>query len=364
MLSPKHKRNLSRIIPFALIWLFFGVIYSLLEKGIMADLKVYPATNTIYNFNESFPLTTIGSFLVGLFIGTLEVVYLNRIFNRFNFGVKIFLKTIIYLIIICVFLISLSLIVNSRLLGDGVFTPLVLQSVEYFVRDFAFWSVAIYIGSIVLISVFFLEVSDNLGQGVLKNFIRGKYHRPMQESRIFMFLDMKSSTTIAESLGHVTYFKLLKAYYAAMSEAIVKCSGEIYQYVGDEIVVSWSMKKGVKNNNCIRCFFEIKKEFAKRAARFERDFGLTPGFKAGIHYGKITTGEIGDVKKEILFTGDVLNTTARIQNLCNEYSSEFLISEKLLSLLKLDDNYKITHLGEKKLRGKDLSVSLLEISVD
>lgn len=364
MLSPKFKRNIRQIIPIAFIWLFFGIIYALLEKGILADSFEYPATGTQYNFKKSFPYTVFGSFLAGWIIGALEVLYLNRLFNRQNFTVKIIAKTIIYVLIICAFLFILSLITNSILQELPVSDPLVLQSVEYFVRDFAFWSVVIYIGAMVIVSLFVSEVSNNLGQGVLKNFISGKYHKPIQEARIFMFLDMKSSTTIAENLGHVRYFKLLKQYYATMSNAIIETSGEVYQYVGDEIVVSWPLKKGVKNNNCVRCFFEIKKQFQKRAKKFEKSFGIVPEFKAGYHYGNVTTGEIGEVKKEILFTGDVLNTTARIQSLCNEYNSELLISEALLSKLQLSGTYRTVDLGAKELRGKDSKVKLHSITIN
>lgn len=362
MLSPKRKRNIRRIIPIVIIWVFFGAIYSLLEKGILADLKEYPATNTQYNFKNSILVTTLGSFVTGVLIGTLEVFYLNRLFNKLNFLIKIFIKTVTYLIFICAFLLSVSAISNSLLQNLPVYDPLVLKSVQYFLIDFAFWSVVLYIGAIVIISLFVLEVSDSLGRGVLTNFISGKYHRPIQEERIFMFLDMKSSTTIAENLGHVKYFKLLKAYYASMSDAIISFSGEVYQYVGDEIVISWTLKKGLNNNNCVKCFYAIKDQFRKKTEKFERDFGIVPGFKAAIHYGTVTTGEIGDVKKEILFTGDVLNTTARIQSLCNDYNADLLLSEKLLSKLDLSNNYTITPLGEKELKGKDIKVILHSIS--
>jgi adenylate cyclase len=93
---------------------------------------------------------------------------------------------------------------------------------------------------------------------VLNNFFTGKYHIPIVEERIFMFLDMKASTTIAENLGHVKYFEMLKEYYSDISNSIIKYSGEIYQYVGDDIVVSWKLKNGLQNNNCVECFFCYK----------------------------------------------------------------------------------------------------------
>jgi adenylate cyclase len=169
---------------------------------------------------------------------------------------------------------------------------------------------------------------------------------------------MKSSTTIAEKLGHVRYYQLLNDYYADITEAIIQTSGEIYQYVGDEVVVSWKMKNGLEYNNCLKCFFTIKDIFKTRSKEYIDAYGVVPGFKAGIHYGMVTTGEIGVVKKEIIFTGDVLNTTARIQSLCNAHKVDILVSNDLLSKLKTGDHYKLREIGECELRGKDEKVIL------
>ncbi|MBT8314785.1 MAG: adenylate/guanylate cyclase domain-containing protein, partial [Maribacter sp.] len=141
-----------------------------------------------------------------------------------------------------------------------------------------------------------------------------------------MFLDIKSSTSIAEKIGHVEYFELLKEYYHILSNAVIEYSGEIYQYVGDEIVITWNLSKGIMNNNCIKCFFKMKSDLKERQYWFEQKFGVYPEFKAGLHLGEVTTGEIGRIKKDIIFTGDVLNTTARIQSLCNDLQVDNLIS--------------------------------------
>jgi len=53
MLSPKTKRNISRIIPFGVIWLLFSIVYSQLEKGFLGDLTYYPATGNPYNFSRN-----------------------------------------------------------------------------------------------------------------------------------------------------------------------------------------------------------------------------------------------------------------------------------------------------------------------
>jgi len=213
-------------------------------------------------------------------------------------------------------------------------------------------------GAVIIILLFVSEVSDNLGQGVLKNFLTGKYHKPREEERIFMFLDMKSSTTIAEKLGHVRYYKLLNDYYADITAAIIQTSGEIYQYVGDEVVVTWKLKDGLKKNNCLHCFFTMKEILVRASEKYINEYELVPEFKAGLHYGKVTTGEIGVVKKEIIFTGDVLNTTARIQSSCNFHNADILVSNDLILNLKMEDDYILTEIGECELRGKDEKVKL------
>jgi adenylate cyclase len=211
------------------------------------------------------------------------------------------------------------------------------------------------------ISLFYAEISENIGQGILINFFTGKYHRPTEEERIFMFSDMKASTTIAEKLGHIRYFELLKAYYIDLSHAIIKYGGEIYQYVGDEIVVSWKYKDGIDESHCIDCFFAMKDDLGKRQDWYHDHFGVLPDFKVGLHCGKVTTGEIGALKKEIIFTGDVLNATARIQGLCNQYEVDILISDELLNNLRLDSGYQFRSMGKTELKGKIETLELFTV---
>jgi adenylate cyclase len=154
---------------------------------------------------------------------------------------------------------------------------------------------------------------------------------------------------------------MLHEYFSDMSNPIIGYAGEIYQYVGDEIVVSWKLKNGLQNNNCIECFFAIRAAIKKKAARYHRQFGFIPGFKAGFHAGKVTIGEIGVIKRQIIFTGDVLNTTARIQGLCNTYKVDILLSDQLRERLPLQGRFKAHPLGETVLRGRDEKIGLFTI---
>jgi len=336
MLSPKTKRNISRIIPFGLIWLIFSLIYIILEKGLLGDLTYYPSTETPYDFTNNFIIIPVSALFSGLLVGTIEILYINNIFIQKSLSKKIVYKTIIYVIIMISFLIITDIIGHSIRLQTNMLDKQVWDNLWIFFSNFTFWSTELYIAGIIGVTLFYSEVSENLGQGVLKNFFTGKYHTPTEEERIFMFLDMKSSTTIAEKLGHVQYFEMLKDYYSDLSASIIQYSGEIYQYVGDEVIVSWKLRSGLQNNNCLKCFFAMKEAIKNQTGKYQDKFSIVPVFKAGLHLGKVTTGglhlgkvttgEIGVLKKEIIFTGDVLNTTARIQGLCNNYKVDILIS--------------------------------------
>ncbi|MCB0791620.1 MAG: adenylate/guanylate cyclase domain-containing protein [Flavobacteriales bacterium] len=225
-----------------------------------------------------------------------------------------------------------------------------------FLGRYLYW--ALLMGGTMLM----VRLNDQYGSGGL-DYLTGRYARPRGEMRIFMFLDMRSSTTIAEKLGHVKYFQLLNDVYADITDPVVYSSGTVYQYVGDEVSVTWQLRRGLKDQRCIRCFFDIKRKLASRARYYQDHYGLVPQFKAGFHYGEVTTGEVGLVKKEVIFSGDVVNTAARIQNSCNAHDVDVLVSKELLDILRLpEDTYRTRHIGEIPLKGKRQEVSLWTIS--
>ena len=294
-------------------------------------------------------------------MGSLELVYFKEVFKKKSFLEKVVYKTIIYLTVIVIFLILNAFISNAVDLKTGIFNEEVLANVNTFFFNFAFWSVVIYIGFIIVITLFYAEVSDNLGQRVLDNFIAGKYHDPIEEGRIFMFLDMRDSTSIAEKIGHAKYFELLKDYYKDLSDSVINYNGEIYQYVGDEMVVTWTLEDGVKNDNLLKCFYSMKNALDKKADIYLKKYQLIPSFKAGIHSGLVTAGEIGVIKKDIVYTGDVLNTAARIQGQCNKQGVDILLSEDVVSKLANKDELELENKGECILRGRNEKVRLFTI---
>ncbi len=358
MLSNKQKRLLFQILPFAIIPAIFSAVHLALEKGILGNHPVYPSTGNPADSNIIISVLT--SLVIGFSVGIFEVRYVNAWFQNRSFYEKIFFKSLIYILAIIV--ASLIIIVLGHSLSQGLnpFSATVWSFVMSFLINFAFWSIIFYYSLAIVISLFYKEVSDNIGHAASLNFFTGKYHKPKSENRVFMFLDMKSSTAFAEKLGHIRYFQMLKEYYDDLSQPILNYGGEIYQYVGDEIVITWNTKKDFAEN-ALNCFFAMKDALSNQHQKYFSKYGIAPTFKAGLHFGNVTTGEIGSLKKDIVFTGDTLNTTARIQSLCNQYGVDLLVSGDFLNAMESNGHYKIRSLGKVQLRGRNEGMELFSM---
>jgi adenylate cyclase len=215
-----------------------------------------------------------------------------------------------------------------------------------------------------LLISFINQVNRKYGPGVLVPLLLGKYRNPRDEERIFMFMDLKSSTGTAEQLGHLKYSAFIRDCFMDINQLLLPFNAQVYQYVGDEIIVMWGVSDGLKEFSCIRFFFACEKQFQDRSAYYTMNYGYLPRFKAGIHMGKVTAVEIGEVKRDIAYHGDTLNTTARIQSVCNEHNKTFLASEYLLEKIGLHHGLKTESLGMIQLRGKTTSVGIASVDWD
>jgi len=309
-----------------------------------------------YLFFQKHPLI----FLLGLLIGAQVFTYIflfehffkKKLQNSYFLPMLIF-STLMYVLII-IFSVFISFIVLNK------FDLEFLWSFDF--REFILSSTMMYGLVFGLIMSFLFNTYSMfdtlLGKNFLFRIFTGRYHNPFEEERIFMFLDMKSSTMIAEKIGHKAFLNLLNDFFLDLSEPVIATKGEIYKYVGDEAIITWKMKPGLKMQSPVRSFYLFEDKISQRTSHYLSKYGLVPQFKAGVHGGMVVTGELGYTKKEITFLGDVLNTTARIEAVCNEFDKNLIISDELLQKMSLTDDYKITPLGEMKFRGKERTICI------
>src|SRR5574337_677105 len=177
------------------------------------------------------------------------------------------------------------------------------------------------------------QVSQIVGPRTLGHIVFGRYHEPHLEDRFFLFIDVRGSTALAERIGPVAVHRFLAQVFGLASDPIADHGGEIYQYVGDEMVVTWTLADGRTEARPIACFFAIVATLTAAAADFEREFGVAPRLRAALHAGPVIAGEIGDRKRDIVFHGDVMNTAARLEQATRDLGRPFLVSAEALRLL-------------------------------
>jgi adenylate cyclase len=91
-------------------------------------------------------------------------------------------------------------------------------------------------------------------------------------------------------------------------------------------------------------------------------YDVVPEFRAGVHVGDVTVGEIGVIKKDIAMSGDTMNTTARIRTACSELNHKFIVSKTFAELIDLKD-WQIEELGVIDLKGKKDGVELVALKI-
>jgi len=360
MLSAQPKsRSIyqQQVVAIAICWTIIGMVDAVHMHGISNGLLLQRTED--YHFGQLFWSSTISAILSGAISGYVLVFYLRRWSRQRPFGLSIAVNTTV----ITVLNVLLTVITYQVLTGVWGEEPVLgnvslLQTVAllgspYFLKGVVLWVI------VVLLTIIALNVNEKYGHGVLLKLLTGHYHKPQEEERVFMFVDIRSSTGIAEKLGHVQFFRLLNDFFADITEPVIRTRGEIYQYVGDEVVISWNMKKGTMHHNAIRCFFLIQEAIQKTGNRYRDRYGLVPEFKVGLHAGVVTTGEIGVIKKDIVYSGDVMNTTSRIQAVCNKFRVNILMSKYLLDQMRLPyDLYPLKRVGVIELKGKKEKVEL------
>ena len=298
---------------------------------------------------------------IGLGSAWFELRAIPRLVRGLTMGGLLLVRTFFYVALCAaaIHAVTMSLLGVSEHGGWlGYYT-----SAQY--RDFVLggrFVVALAILTLVSFVINFVRQLDRmLGPGTLMNLLLGRYHRPVAEDRIFMFLDLNDSTAIAARLGPLRFNDFKNDFFHDIAEPVLETRGQIYQYVGDEAVVTWTVERGLRQANCLRCIFLVGERIHERQARYLARYGIVPGFKAGLHGGPVVTAEIGDIKKDIVYSGDTVNTAARVEAQCRPLERRVLVSEALLRWCPVPPELEVEDMGARELRGKSEALRLFSL---
>ncbi len=309
-----------------------GLIYTLLADDVSNPA---PVLNALL-------IGTIGGFMAGI----IELYLFQPRVSRPEFARSVFLKVIVYFFMVSLLILAVKGSVDSFFQDISLLDYYTSQEFRYFLLQGEFRVILLYAFAIIFLIIFSVQINKYLGRGVLYNIITGRYHSPRNEARILLLIDMKGSTSIAEKLDPVSYFMLLDKFYFDVFQGARSFGGVVYRYVGDQVTLTWPVGNKSSNANCIRAFFGIRHQIHTQREAYLNQFGFVPDFKGTAHTGELTTGELGDLKSQIVYLGAPLLEVSHLEKLDDRKPDGLCISGTLLEILDLPAD-TTAHLIEK-----------------
>jgi adenylate cyclase len=364
-INPKTQIQLFQVLAITVFWILCGAFLAL-YKCVTYDLVT---EKFIFSVPQNHPLASyvlinlIGPAIGGAVGGSVLILVLNERLRKRSYTYFLFVNILVFFVFIFALNSTVSYffyykndISEAEHMSSEALRLLVLD--PYAIRNVVTWLI------IAFITLHGLKIYEKYGPGILFSMFLGRYHHPHEVQRVFMFLDLSNSTTMAEQLGHIKFFSLLRDLFIDITDPILNAHGEIYQYVGDEVVISWPIKKAVTETpHCIDCFFSIEQTLNLRKQYYHQKYGVRPGFKAAVHSGAVVVGEMGVIKREIVYSGDILNTASRMMEQCKLHNQQLIISHEVVQLVTEEKfrGYSLTLLDNMLLRGKKREVEMFGI---
>jgi adenylate cyclase len=214
------------------------------------------------------------------------------------------------------------------------------------------WIDITYSVACVVLANLVVGITNIIGPRAFLNFIIGRYHTPVEERRFVLFVDIAGSTGLAERLGGIAIHRLLDRTFRLLTLSVIDYRGEVLNYVGDEVIVTWREHSGAIECRPLRCFMAMRDELARAAGQLEGEFGVVPRIRGSLHFGPVIVGEIGDLKRAIVFNGDVMNTAARLEELSRTVDGGFLASRAAMDRFSSLPPFAVRDLGRLPIRGR------------
>ena len=293
----------------------------------------------------------IGAFnavLIGAGIGLFEEFYVQG--SRGNWMREMHpLRAIFIYILVVIVLYLIALHVTHLVLGRLDDLPVVYRRLPYGITFFTTFSI---------VGILMIRVAHFIGLRTLLDLVIGTYHRPVEERKVLLFLDINGSTALAERLGALTMRSLVRKFLSDVSQPIVDCGGEIYLYKGDGLIAVWNWADAVKADAILKAVDAMFATVAKQSDAYQRLFGAAPTFRVDIHGGPVIVSEQGDAKRSIGIYGDAINIAARMEEAARAHNARCVMSEIVAQALA--NRSRVRPIGTEQVKGISAPVAICE----
>ena len=186
-----------------------------------------------------------------------------------------------------------------------------------------------------------------------------------------LFSDIRSYTTLTESLAAEDVVMMLNEYFETMVEAVFNYKGTLDKYIGDAIMAvfgsplpipdhAWMAVQTAIDMRLRLCEFNIKRiEKLKPQNQKELDMA-TIRIGIGINSDTVISGNIGSTRRmEFTAIGDGVNLGSRLEGASKQYGIDAVISESTYKLC--GDRVRVRELDRIQVKGKNQPVSVYEL---
>lgn len=289
----------------------------------------------------------IGAFFIGFGYGLYEEFYVQgrsgSWLRQRSAVFEIILNTVV-LVALLILVMNLNHLINLR----------------YDRMEEAYRRLPVVLPAMVLFSavmVTFLRVIGFVGGQNLLHLLLGTYRRPVIERRLFLFLDMKGSTILADRLGPVTTRELIGKFFFDASQPVYDHGGEIYRFTGDGMVATWKVSGSGPFDYAIETIDEIAASVRHEASHYEMVYGHVPEFRVGLHYGDVVVCEEGDMKRAIGYYGETIHIAARLEEEAKTRGCDCIASDAVVKNI-CQYNSRFIPLGIVEIRGISKAISI------
>ena len=180
----------------------------------------------------------------------------------------------------------------------------------------------------------------------------------VQREMTILFSDIRSFTSLSESMTPKENFDFLNSYLKRVSPIIRDSNGFIDKYIGDAMMALFPEFP----EDALRAAIHMQKQVSIYNLHRQRSGYLPIAIGIGIHTGSIMLGMIGEEQRlEGTVIGDTVNLAARLESLTKLYGASILISGQTLMSLATPTHYNYRFIDKVKVKGKTESVSVFEV---
>src|SRR5688500_6827271 len=212
-MSQSKKIQIQQWIFLAIAWQFIALWVTIYDH-LLIHSNLVATRNENYSFLSNWFLNSSGTFFATILGGSFLVFYVNTKFADRSYG-QAMLAVVLCIIVVMAITISIAgyfyvtmvrHIPSASSEFGSAFRAFLFDPIN--LKDTMFWS------TVTVITQFVFQMNTKFGHGRLWKIVTGKYRLPREEEKVFMFVDLNSSTTIAEKLGAINYHGFLRDFFA------------------------------------------------------------------------------------------------------------------------------------------------------